>query len=48
MITWKNLDTVEAYQELAKVEPVNLKEAMSGESGAERVCCQHSLKRKPL
>lgn len=37
MITWKNLDTVEAYQELAKVEPVNLKEAMSGESGAERV-----------
>ena len=37
MITWKNLDTVDAYQELTKVEPVNLKEVMSGESGAERV-----------
>ena len=37
MITWKNLDTVDAYQELAKVEPVNLKEVMTGENGAERV-----------
>ncbi|MGN0415866.1 MAG: glucose-6-phosphate isomerase [Agathobacter sp.] len=37
MITWKNLDTVDAYQQLTKVEPVNLKEVMSGESGAERV-----------
>ena len=37
MITWKNLDTVDAYQELAKVEPVNLKEVMSGENGAELV-----------
>ena len=37
MITWKNLDTVSAYQELLKVAPVNLTEAMAGEGGAERV-----------
>lgn len=37
MITWKNLDTVAAYQELLKVEHVNLAEVMSGESGADRV-----------
>lgn len=37
MITWKNLDTASAYQELLKVVPVDLKEAMTGESGAERV-----------
>ena len=37
MITWKNLDTVETYQELTKVEPVDLKTVMSGENGAERV-----------
>ena len=30
MITWKNLDTVSAYQELLKVAPVNLTEAMAG------------------
>ncbi len=37
MITWKNLDTVDAYQELLKVARVNLAEVMSGENGAERV-----------
>ena len=37
MIGWKNLDTLDAYQELAKVERVNLVEAMAGENGAERV-----------
>ena len=37
MITWKNLDTVSAYQELQKVAPVNLTEAMAGENGADRV-----------
>lgn len=36
MITWKNLDTLESFQELQKVERVNIKEAMSGENGAER------------
>ena len=37
MITWNNLDTISAYQELRKVTPVNLREAMTGENGAERV-----------
>ena len=37
MISWKNLDTLDAYQELAKAERVNLAEVMSGENGAERV-----------
>ncbi len=37
MITWKNLDTLAFYQELEKVEKVNLKEAMTGENGADRV-----------
>lgn len=37
MITWKNLDTLDAYQELEKAERVDLVEAMTGESGAERV-----------
>ena len=37
MITWKNLDTLAAYQELANAEKVNLKEAMTGENGAGRV-----------
>ena len=37
MINWNNLDTIQAYQELSKVAPVNLAEVMSGESGAERV-----------
>ena len=37
MITWKNLDTISAYQELLKVPHVNLAEAMAGENGADRV-----------
>lgn len=37
MISWKNLDNLDAYQELAKAERVNLVEVMTGESGAERV-----------
>ena len=37
MITWKNLDTIDAYQELTKVARVNLAEVMSGVNGADRV-----------
>ena len=37
MITWKNMDTLAAYQELLNVERVDLAAAMSGEAGAERV-----------
>ena len=37
MVAWKNLDTLAAYEELAKVEVVKLAEVMAGESGAERV-----------
>ena len=37
MITWNNLDTIPAYQELLKTASVNLAEAMAGEKGAERV-----------
>ena len=37
MITWNNLDTVKAYEELKGVAKVNLVEVMSGESGAARV-----------
>ena len=37
MITWNNLDTVKAYENLQKVTPVNLATVMAGESGAERV-----------
>ena len=37
MVAWKNLDTLAAYDELAKVEVVKLAEVMAGESGAERV-----------
>lgn len=37
MIKWNNLDTISAYQELEKVEPVNLAEVMAGENGADRV-----------
>ena len=36
MLNWKNLDTLASYEELKKVEPVNVAEAMSGENGAER------------
>ncbi len=37
MITWNNLDTLASYKELFNLDKVNLKEAMSGENGAERV-----------
>ncbi|MBO5246428.1 MAG: glucose-6-phosphate isomerase [Eubacterium sp.] len=37
MISWNNLDQVNAYQELSKVARVNLAEVMSGSNGAERV-----------
>ena len=37
MITWNNLDTLASYKELFNLEKVDLKEAMSGENGAERV-----------
>ena len=37
MINWKNMDTLAAYAELKAAKPVNVKEAMSGEAGAERV-----------
>ena len=37
MITWSNLDTSSAYQELQKAASVNLAETMKGENGAERV-----------
>ena len=37
MITWKNMDTLAAYQELQAAEKVNLAAVMSGENGAERV-----------
>jgi len=37
MVTWKNLDAMDSYQELAKITPVELTKVMTGESGAERV-----------
>ena len=37
MITWNNLDTLASYKELEAAEKVNLKAAMTGENGAERV-----------
>ena len=37
MITWKNMDTLASYAELQQTEKVNLKAAMTGESGAARV-----------
>ena len=37
MITWKNLDTVKAYDALKSVAKVNLAEVMAGENGAIRV-----------
>ena len=37
MVTWKNMDTLAAYQELLASEKLNLAAAMSGENGAERV-----------
>ena len=37
MITWNNLDTVASFEDLVKVEKVNLAEVMSGTNGADRV-----------
>ncbi len=37
MANWKNLDTLASFDDLAKVEKVNLVQAMSGENGAKRV-----------
>ena len=37
MVSWKNLDTLASYQELAQVEIVDLVEVMAGENGADRV-----------
>ncbi len=37
MADWKNFDTLASYKELQSIARVNLKEVMSGESGAERV-----------
>ena len=37
MITWKNMDTLAAYEQLKAVAPVKIQEVMAGESGAERV-----------
>ena len=37
MITWNNLDTVSAYQELQRKTPVDLAEVMAGDNGAARV-----------
>ena len=37
MVKWNNFDTLASYEEIKKVEKVNLKEVMSGANGAERV-----------
>ena len=37
MVNWNNLDTLASFQELANVKEVDLKAAMTGESGADRV-----------
>ena len=38
MISWKNLDTLEAYKELAEDKHrVSVKEALTGEAGGERM-----------
>jgi len=37
MVAWKNMNTLASYQDLQKVEKVNLAEVMSGDSGAQRV-----------
>ena len=37
MISWNNLDTVNAYQELLNADVVDLATVMTGENGAERV-----------
>ena len=37
MVTWNNLDTLDAYKELVNADRVNLAEVMKGENGAQRV-----------
>uniref|UniRef100_I5ATR1 Glucose-6-phosphate isomerase n=1 Tax=Eubacterium cellulosolvens (strain ATCC 43171 / JCM 9499 / 6) TaxID=633697 RepID=I5ATR1_EUBC6 len=37
MINWKNLNELSSYQELGKVKPLDLAEAMTGQKGADRV-----------
>ena len=38
MISWKNLDTVKAYEQLKQLKgKVNLADVMAGENGAKRV-----------
>ena len=37
MVSWNNLDTTSAYQQLLDADVVNLAEVMAGENGAERV-----------
>ena len=37
MVTWNNLDTLTAFENLKKIGHVNLAEVMSGENGAKRV-----------
>lgn len=37
MVNWKNLDELESYRELQSAKPVDIRKAMSGDSGAERV-----------
>ena len=37
MITWKNMDTLASYAELQKAPKLALKQAMTGDNGAERV-----------
>ena len=32
MVTWNNLDTLDSFDKLSKVERVNLAEVMSGEN----------------
>ena len=37
MITWKNMDELASFDALKQTTPINLAQAMSGESGAQRV-----------
>ena len=37
MANWKNLDQLQAFEELKAAKKVNIREAMTGESGADRV-----------
>lgn len=37
MVSWNNLDTLNAFKKLSELKAVDLKEVMSGENGAERV-----------